>query len=716
MRHAPLPLSRDLVLIGGGHAHALLLRRWAMDPLPGARLTLIDPGPTTAYSGMLPGFVAGHYDRDALDIDLVRLARAAGARLILDAATGIDLKAREIRLAGRRPVGFDVAALDVGVTSSMPDLPGFAEHAVPAKPLGPFARRWAAFVARGRGDAAVIGAGVAGAELAMAMAHRLGETDARVHLLDTGPVLSEVSPGAERRLRAALERLGVVVHEGVEIAEVTPRGLRLADGATLAAGFVAGAAGARPHGWLAETGLDLHAGFVAVDGHLASSDPAIFASGDCAHLSHAPRPKAGVFAVRAAPVLYDNLRAALSGGARRRFKPQRDYLKLVSLGAKRALADRSGLAVSGALMWRWKDRIDRRFMDRLGDLPQMAAPALPEPHALGLAEALGPKPLCGGCGAKVGAGTLEAALARRAPPARPDVTPLPGDDAALLATGGARQVLTTDHLRALWADPEMMTRIAVTHALGDIWAMGAAPQAAVLTVILPRLSERLAARSLDEILAAAEDVLRAAGADLVGGHTTLGDELSIGLSATGLCAAEPIGLAGGRPGDLLVLTKPLGSGTVMAAEMAGAARGAEVAAALAAMQQPQGAAAALLGAARAMTDVTGFGLMGHAANIARASGTGVEVRAAAVPLLEGTARLARAGIRSSIYGQNLGRLPGWPDLPETAPLFDPQTAGGLLAALPEDRAAERVAALRAAGFDAAMVGRLTELPGQVAIV
>ncbi|APX21666.1 NADH dehydrogenase-like protein / Selenide,water dikinase [Salipiger profundus] len=159
-----LPLTRDLVLIGGGHTHALVLRMWGMAPLPGVRVTLINPGPTAPYSGMLPGFVAGHYDRDALDIDLVKLARFAGARVILGAAQGIDTTARQIHVAGRPPVSFDVASVDIGITSEMPGLPGFADHAVPAKPLGPFATKWARY-RDGKGPArvAVIGGGVAGA-------------------------------------------------------------------------------------------------------------------------------------------------------------------------------------------------------------------------------------------------------------------------------------------------------------------------------------------------------------------------------------------------------------------------------------------------------------------------------------------------------------------------------------------------------------------------
>ena len=713
-----LPLTRDLVLIGGGHSHALVLRMWGMSPLPGARLTLIDPGPTTAYSGMLPGFVAGHYPRKALDIDLVRLARFAGARIVLGAVDRLDLAARTIHVPGRPPIGFDVASLDIGITSAMPDLPGFADHGVPAKPLGGFASRWETWLCTdGPADVCVIGGGVAGAELAAAMAFALKRRgrSGSVHLIDRGTALAALRPGAAARLRAALEQQGVTLIEHAEVVAVTGTGVALADGRQIPAGFVAGAAGAQPQGWLTVTGLTLERGFVAVSPTLQSSDPDVFAAGDCAHMVDSPRPKAGVFAVRQAPILLHNLRARLAGtDSFRRYRPQRDYLKLISLGGTSALGDRFGLTLSGPLIWRWKDYIDRTFMRRFSSLPAMPAPRLPVPRAAGTEEALGDKPMCGGCGAKVGRDALSAALAVLPPPVRSDVTPLPGDDAALLTTGGRRQVLTTDHLRAFVEDPVTMARIAAVHALGDIWAMGAAPQAAVANITLPRMSDALAQRSLSEILAAASGIFREAGAEIVGGHSSMGDETTIGFTITGLCDDAPITLSGARPGDALILTKPIGSGVIMAAEMAGLAEGASVAAALSSMTRPQTVAADLLRHAHAMTDVTGFGLAGHLQGICAASGTGAELRIDRIPCLDGARDLSARGVRSTLYPKNRKAVPGLPSDPLHDLLFDPQTAGGLLACVGDGPAT--LAALQAAGIRAALIGTVTDRFGQIDIV
>ena len=678
-----IPFTCDLVLVGGGHTHALVLRSWGMNPLPGVRLTVINPGPTAPYSGMLPGFVAGHYTRDDLDIDLVKLARFAGARLIAGAATEIDPVTKTITVAGRPPIAYDVVAIDVGITSEMPRLAGFATHGIPAKPLGTFATRWDAY--RNSATApkvAVIGGGVAGAELSMAMAYALRGKSPQVSLIDRGEVLDGFDAPARNRLLSALEELGVSLVEHADVVEVLADRVRLSDDTLIASDFTTGAAGARPHDWIADIGLDIHEGFLTVGPTLQTSNPDVFAVGDCAHLSHAPRPKAGVFAVREAPVLFDNLRAHLSGGTMRAYQPQKDYLKLISLGGKSALAEKLGTARRGALLWKWKDHIDRTFMTRFDNLPTMDS-GLPLRVAVGVKDAVGHAPLCGGCGAKVGRGALQVALSELPKTDRTDVTRLAGDDAALLTMGDTRQVLTTDHLSAVTDDPVTMAKIATIHALGDIWAMGANPQAAVLSLTLPRMTTALQRRTVGEITQTVAATLTDAGAALVGGHTTLGDSMTIGLSITGLCDRAPITLAGAKAGDVLVLTKPIGSGTVLAADMQRRAHGADVLACHNIMMRPQSDMAELLKDAHAMTDVTGFGLAGHLVGMCDASGVGATVRLSDVPLLTGALDLAESGIRSTIYPDNRNdpRVTA-PDTARAALMFDPQTCGGLLAALP----------------------------------
>lgn len=690
-----LPLTRDLVLIGGGHTHALVLHQWGMNPLPGVRLTVINPGPTAPYSGMLPGFVAGHYSRDALDIDLVKLARFAGARIINGAASAIDRDAQMVSISGHGMIGYDILSVDIGITSAMPALPGFSDYAIPAKPLGQFAARWDRF----RKDAidphvVVIGGGVAGAELAMAMAYALRQKSPHITLIDRSDVLTHLGRSARRKVLAAIKALNVTIMTEAEIARIGPKSVTLSDDWSVRSDFTTGAAGAKPYDWINDIGLKLHDGFIIVDKTLRSSDPQIFAVGDCAHLGFDPRPKAGVFAVRQAPVLFDNLRAALSGGKTRRYKPQKDYLKLISLGGKSALAEKFGTAQEGPLLWRLKDYIDQSFMNQFDDLTMMETPDLPTPVADGVAEALGDKPLCGGCGAKVG----RARLAEIAGDSF-------GDDAAMLQPG---QVMTTDHLRGFTHDVRLMARITATHALGDIWAMGAQPQGATINIILPRMSDPLQERSLREIMDGARAVMDEGGCDILGGHTSVGEELTIGFTLTGR-VKQPITLSGAKPGHALILTKPLGSGTILAAEMQGKARGDDVMNCYQQMIQGQAAASTILGKALAMTDVTGFGLLGHLRGICDASQTGAKIHRANVPIMTGARALCDTGIRSSIYAANMRDAAAVAG--ESDPLFyDPQTAGGLLAAVEAQQAPALLAKLHAAGYSAAIIGSITEDP------
>ncbi|WP_316015975.1 selenide, water dikinase SelD [Roseobacter sp. HKCCA0434] len=711
------PVTRDLVLIGGGHAHALMLRRWGMDPLPGARLTLITPEPTAPYTGMLPGFVAGHYARKDLDIDMMRLARFAGARVVLKPAIGLDPQARRVTVPGRAPIAYDVLSINVGISATVPTLPGFTEHAVPAKPLGPFADRWSTFVSEvEQGETpeiAVIGCGIAGAELALAMHHRLRDHAPRITICEHSDALANAGRKARAVLTKRLAAAGITVMEGAKVTRIHATHIET-DRGDVPSRFTVGAAGATPQPWLAETRLAQTDGFLDIGPKLAStSHPQVFAVGDCAHMTHAPREKAGVFAVRQAPILTRNLRAALGAGTAKDYRPQKDYLKLVSLGEKAAVADYwPSFAPSGAAMWRWKDHIDRKFMDRLADLPDMAASDPPPREAAdGLADLTNEQPLCGGCGAKVGADVLTDSLAALPAPSRPDILRGTGDDAALLTHAAGAQSLTTDHFRAFIEDPWLLTRIAALHAMGDVWAMGGRPQAALSQIILPRMAPRPQAETLREILDAAQATLAEAGADLVGGHSSLGAEMTIGFTVTGLIEGRAVGNDGAGVGDVLLLTKPLGTGTILAADMQAKAPGPVVARALDWMaRSPARAAAILAQHATAMTDVTGFGLAGHLMTMLEARG--LSARLTDLPLIDGAEALAAAGHRSSLYPQNRARAMALaaPAGPRADLAVDPQTSGGMLAAVPPDLADQVEAELKDAGEPVWRIGTLGDGP------
>ncbi|MFA9460307.1 selenide, water dikinase SelD [Thiohalorhabdus methylotrophus] len=742
-----VPVLKDLVLVGGGHSHIAVLRKFGMKPEPGVRLTLVARDVHTPYSGMLPGFVAGHYAYDDCHIDLRPLARFAGARLIHAEATALDPDARRLHCAGRPPVAYDLLSLDIGSRPNTGNVPGAAEHAIPVKPIDSWLARWErvkarALAAGGAYRIAVVGAGAGGVELALSVRFALrselaaggGEPDLlRVDLVSAEDT---VLPAHNRRARAKFARIlrerGVRVHTGVPVARVAPGALHLADGRILETDAPLWVTQAAAPEWIANAGLATdEAGFAEVNQYLQStSHPEVFASGDIASMAGHPRPKSGVYAVRQGPPLARNLRRALLGRRLRRHIPQKRALAIISTGDRHAVAARGRWAVEADWLWRMKRWIDERFMEKYRDLPQMdeeGEPGVREELAGGpeaLKEIASAAMRCGGCGAKVGSSVLSRALARLTPVDRDDILlglDAPDDAAVVEVPEGHVMVHTVDFFRAMVDDPYVFGQIAANHSLGDVFAMGADPQSALALATVPYGREEKVEEQIYQMMAGALSVFEDSGTALVGGHTGEGAELAFGFAVNGLVARERILRKGGmRPGDVLILTKPIGTGTLFAADMRHLAKGRWVAGALDTMvtSNRRGAEILFEHGATACTDVTGFGVLGHLVEMTKPSGVDVEVRLADLPVLDGALETVRAGVFSSLQPENV-RLRRAVKNPEAAGaderyplLFDPQTAGGLLASVPEERAQDCLAALRGGGYpEAAVLGRVLEASG-----
>jgi len=741
------PVLRDIVLVGGGHSHVGVLRRFGMQPVPGVRLTLICRDSHTPYSGMLPGYIAGHYRYDEVHIDLSRLAVFAGARFFRDEALGLDRAAGKVLCRGRPPVPYDQLSINIGSTPRMAGVEGAEAHAVAVKPIHNFNARWLALLERVRVHAgatriAVVGAGAGGVELALAMQHRLRNElralgrdpeELRFHLLEAG---ARILPTHNPAVRAAFERVlaarGIAIHCNAEVRRVAAGALQTAAGATIDADETVWVTRAGGAAWLRDTGLALDPeGFLQVGATLQSvTDPAIFAAGDIASMVGRPLEKAGVFAVRMGPPLARNLRLAVEGKTPRPYRPQRRWLALISTGDRAAIASRGLLFLQGAWVWRWKDWIDRRFMAKFDDLPAMEEQAAPAHSPVALegeeaAQAISAIAMrCGGCGAKVGATVLQRALGALRPLERDDVLVglhAPDDAAVLRVPPGKAMVHTVDFFRAFIDDPYLFGKVAANHALGDIFAMGAEAQSATSIVTVPPGLEAKTEDVLFQMMSGAVEVLNEAGCALVGGHTGEGRELALGFAVNGLIDDRPDAIlrkSGMRPGDVLILTKPVGTGTLFAAHMRMQARGRWIDAALLSMCQSNrlGAQALREHGATACTDLTGFGLLGHLVEMTRPSQVDAEIDLRELPVLEGAEETAAAGILSSLQPANvrlrraLRNQAGMLRHPRYALLFDPQTAGGLLASVPAARAQACLEKLRELGYrQAAAIGRVLPL-------
>jgi selenide,water dikinase len=499
---------------------------------------------------------------------------------------------------------------------------------------------------------------------------------------------------------------------------VTPGRLRCATGEEIEFDAALWLTNAAPADWLRGTGLALdERGFVAVNDCLQSiSHRFVFAAGDIAALTSRRLAKSGVFAVREGPPLARNLRRVCRGEPLQPYRPQRHHLALISTGDKYAVASRGRWSAGGAWVWRLKDYIDRRWTRMYQQLDSMSAKAAPRN---GTAEA---EMRCGGCGAKIGSELLARVLRRLQPVSRPDVIVGldPADDAAVVTLSGNQLLVqSVDFFRAFIDDPYLFGRIAANHCLGDLYAMGASPQTALAIVTLPHGAEAKVEADLFQLLSGATETLQQAGAALIGGHTGEGAELAFGLTVNGTAVPERLWRKSGlRTGDALILTKPLGTGALFAADMRGKARGAWIDGALQSMLISSRSAAETLQrhGARACTDVTGFGLAGHLLEMLRASQSDAELSLKSLPALAGSLELLAQGIASSLAPQNLAHAAAVDSGavrsggPLMALLYDPQTAGGLLASVPSENLENCLTELRANGApQAACVGRVTSM-------
>jgi pyridine nucleotide-disulfide oxidoreductase family protein len=362
-----------LVLVGGGHTHVEVLRRFALQPESGLDLTLISPSPLAAYSGMLPGLVAGHYSVAEAHIDLLPLAQRAKARFVRDTVIGLDLTTKTLALADGDTEPFDIVSLDVGSAPDTSQVPGAREHAIAVRPAATFLAAWSALqadAAEGKvSTIAVVGGGAGGVEVLLAMQHRLhkdlGDKAPRFALITDQPqLLPEHAPAVRARFGKLLVAHGVVLHLNSGAIAVEPGTVITTHQRRIAVDRIVWATSAGAQPWLAASGLASDPrGFVQVDDTLRSkSHPFAFAAGDCATQTAHPRPKSGVFAVRQGPPLAANLRRALHNETPAAYIPQRHALALISTGGRHAVASRGPFVFEGDWVWRWKDRIDRAFM------------------------------------------------------------------------------------------------------------------------------------------------------------------------------------------------------------------------------------------------------------------------------------------------------------------------------------------------------------------
>jgi selenide, water dikinase len=705
----------ELILLGGGHAHIHVIKMFGMNPLSNVRITVIGRDVDTPYSGMLPGYIIGQYSHEECHIDIRKLCSWAHVRFLHAEVYKLDTKKQKIYCNdGRPPLYYDYLSINIGIIPK--PLPGFYnksldEFVISVKPIDRFAKQWQRTLDRVSNivrinanvdsgvttttttnpfTIAVVGGGAGGVEIAFAVNYRLRQlipsnsSFIKVILLTKGSkVMCSHAPSVQSIITRLLTEHNIdllVESEVVDVSLTSSNQVNLItqQGNNIFVDQVFWCTQAMGPRWLADSGLSVDEdNCILMDSTLRSVNKGnVFVAGDVSNNINHSRPKAGVFAVRAGPPLYRNIKALIQGQDLEVWEPQTDFLGLITIGHGYAVGSRGGLGIEGDYLYKLKTRIDTVWMKQYQELPVMNMSANssssvtntitqhhPELASL-LAEYSSMR--CGGCGAKVGASILSRALKKARKYIehnRKDVLLGLGDDCAVVEAptnsnnnGGAPLILhTVDFFRGFIDDYYILGRIAATHALSDLFAMHARPATALAIICLPLGSKAIQEYDLVQLLAGIGQTLKESGCALVGGHSSESAELALGLAVTGyvhssddlfyktvyeriedenkrsintfINAVDEVlpGLRLSSTKYVIVLTKSLGTGVIFAAQMRSNVSGNAVSVALDSMQQSNQRAAEIFAKnditgdsmCLACTDVTGFGLIGHLVEMLR---------------------------------------------------------------------------------------------------
>jgi selenide, water dikinase len=381
-----IEIMKNLVLIGGGHSHAIALRDWGINPIPDVHLILISDTVHAPYSGMLPGHLGGIYSFDECHIDLTKLAKFANAELILDGAIELDLPNKRVLCDRHAPIDFDYLSIDIGSTPATNNIPGVKEYAIAAKPIPYFLSTWKHFIQSIQPEdrsisLGIVGGGAGGVELAFTLQVQLEKILAKteIHLFHRQQELMNGYPTIVRKRfqKLAIDR-GIQLHLNESVIAIDRQIVKCKSGLNISCDRIIWVTQAAAAKWIQSSGLATDdRGFILIDEYLQSiSHPCIFATGDIAtqidspgeRLRQRPSPKAGIVAVRQGGILADNIRNAIAHKPLKLFHPQRKYLSLIGVGNSQAVAIWGDLYLGKSrFFWIWKDWIDRRFMNQFSE-------------------------------------------------------------------------------------------------------------------------------------------------------------------------------------------------------------------------------------------------------------------------------------------------------------------------------------------------------------
>ncbi len=729
-KNQDIPINNDLVLIGGGHSHIMLMMELTKKPIQGNRITLISNEIDTPYSGMIPGFIEGIYTWRETHIDLYKLCFKLDIRFINSEVLEISGTNKEIILKNRPKIKFDVLSINTGIQSNNKTIKGALKYSIPVKPISKLSNNFLNQIKKNN-NIAFIGGGPASVELALGLQKRFKNSKSNLKIsIITGKngLLSSFPQKTIKVAKQTLQNSKINVIEKVEVIEVQKDKLILSDKTKLKIEKSILSTNAMAPEWIKKSDIILNPNnFIIVNNKFQTNYDYVFAAGDVIDFNNQNLGKSGVFAVKSGKPLAKSIRGFIQKKVAVPYKFYKNYLSIIGLSNGLAIATKYHFTFTSKLSFMLKKLIDQNFVKKFNNLNQNNYSLFT--NLFKIFDVIIQKNneniytnnmQCRGCAAKVDFNALKTTLKKEI---------ITTSEDAINIKNYSKLYQSVDMINSIVSDPYLLGKIAANHAISDIIAVKSKVISALMILQLPFSNSEINSRDLEQVTSGASDIFKLAGCSISGGHTMIGKDKDpvVGFSVLGEKKNEINNKIRNKlkVNDILILTEKIGSGIIFAGinndiidsyyqievlnQMSrGNIRFSNIADQLKTLH---------------MTDITGFGLANHLLNLIKrdAGKTGLTIYTDKIPIFDGVTEALSKKVRSSLFNKNFNTAQKeliynreTKSIDEI--LYDPQTVGGLAFIIPEEEKIKQFKILKENKINFTEIGFVNNLDNKIRIM
>ena len=722
-----IPINNDLVLIGGGHSHIMLMMELSKKPIQGNRITLISKEIDTPYSGMIPGFIEGIYTWRETHIDLYKLCFKLNIRFIHSEVLEISAINKEIILKNRPKIKFDVLSINTGIQSSNKTIKVAHKYCVPVKPISKLSNNFLTEI-KTNNNIAFIGGGPASVELALGLRKRFKNTKSNLKIsIITGKngLLSSFPNKTRKAAKQTLQNAQIDVIEKVEVIEVQKDTLILSDKTKLKIDkSILSTNGMAPE-WIKKSDIILNRNnFIIVNNKFQTNYNYVFAAGDIVDFNNQNLSKSGVYAVKSGKPLARSIRGFIQKKIPVPYKFNKNYLSIIGLSNGLAIATKYNFTFTSRFSFLLKKLIDQKFVKKFNDLNQDNNYIFRNLFKVFNVIIQNNKNIpsyqmqCRGCAAKVDFNSLKTTLSKEI---------ITTSEDAININNYPKLYQSVDMISSIVSDPYLLGKIAANHAISDIIAVNSKLISALMILQLPFSNSEINSRDLEQVTSGATEVLKLANCSISGGHTMIGKDKDpvIGFSVIGeKKSVNNKTLSKLKVNDILILTERIGSGIIFAGinnDIIDSYYQIEV---LNQMSQGNINFSKISDRLKilSMTDITGFGLANHLLNLIKrdVGKTGLTIYPDKIPIFNGVTEALSKNVRSSLFEKNFNTAQKELVYDREIKLideilYDPQTVGGLAFIIPKEEKVKQFKILKENKINFTEIGFVNNLDNKIRI-